>query len=560
MSKAKNNIVDWQGVLRSVRGNLSLDPRGFDVDPLRFMREASFDPWPVQIFVLKLLFGFPLSDTDIIDFYTFPQAEYVTYTEKEYINMLYSEKRSNYNAEMYEKFRASGKRFNDALFLWGRKGSKSTIAGCVSSYRAAQLSYSGVPDNFSGLDDVFEVVISQSEAQASVVASMIETFFARSSYIERRKSKHNDKVLNLPTKVRGKIVDMPKLKMVTKGSSAKSIRAYLAHTLILDEIAHFAESSGSKSAEEVYQAAEPATAPFGFNGLTLLITTPLTPDGLVHRLYKEMLELKGGYSLMLQIPTWEASKIVDIEWLKVKEIKNPVTFRCEYGAEFIMASSPFIDASTLPFFTKCFVEKPKRARTAYMGVDLATNQDCTAIAIASRIGSKVSVLHAEEFYPSADGKPIDVQEVIDRMIELKRQYNVKGTIIDQCSGPVFAQRLEQCGYRDVDLVHFSQVLHHQYYENFYYLLQSGDLTIIKDDLIKDRFLMLKKEILPNFRYRVSSRHDDLPDAVVRAVFAAASDERVAYVEKKKKKPSRAVQERHAQAERRKYFRSGVRRR
>ena len=121
MSKAKNNIVDWQGVLRSVRGNLSLDPRGFDVDPLRFMREASFDPWPVQIFVLKLLFGFPLSDTDIIDFYTFPQAEYVTYTEKEYINMLYSEKRSNYNAEMYEKFRASGKRLMMLCFCGAEK-------------------------------------------------------------------------------------------------------------------------------------------------------------------------------------------------------------------------------------------------------------------------------------------------------------------------------------------------------------------------------------------------------------------------------------------------------
>jgi len=494
----------------------------FELNPIDFIVDTGLTLWPMQKFALKLLYCLELSSEDLVPIREYPTDEVTAYTEPDLLNYLYDNKMCNIDYDKYEELRKEGKKFTEALFLWGRKASKSTLAALVMSYRAAELSYMGLPDgDFTGADTIVEVIISQSKQQANDVLSIVTGMSQQSSYLSPRLDALTPRKVKIPYTVGEEIVDMSKLEFRGYGAKPGALRGPLAHTVILDEAAHFAKQGGSRSVEEVYEAAKPAMAPFGINRLLFMITSPSVPSGLVYDRYN--VSLDSDYStLMLRLPTWYVNPTIKFEVLHEEELKNPISFKAEYGAEFIMTSSPYITYDSRELFESCFATVCPEIGPNYMGVDLGLVNDYTGIAIASRDRENINVVYAEEIQPDGQ-KALDKDTIINIIVKLVQRFKVKSVRIDQYGGTMFLQDLGKRGIKHVTIPVASRE-NYEMYKFFEFKYRSGDLKIVDDELISDRFKALTRRPTANQTFRVESSHDDLPDAIARAVWEAGHDE------------------------------------
>jgi hypothetical protein len=263
--------------------------------------------------------------------------------------------------------------------------------------------------------------------------------------------------------------------------------------------------------------------PFGMNGMKFIITSPYTPTGLVYEHYK--MALDGDKSiLMLKLPTWYVNPTVEMEFLAQEEKKDPTGFQSEYAAEFILTASPYITLDSMPLFEKCFEGTCSEIGTNYMGIDLGIINDSTGIAIASRDKDKINVIYAEELTPQG-AEALDYTMIENLIVKLAYIYRVKSVRIDQYGGAQMQQSLNRRGVKKVEIPVASRE-NFDMYKYFEIKYRSGDIKMveIRDDLIHQRFRGLTRKPAANSTYRVESSHDDLPDAIVRAVWEAGHDE------------------------------------
>jgi len=224
--------------------------------------------------------------------------------------------------------------------------------------------------------------------------------------------------------------------------------------------------------------------------------------------------------LMLRLPTWYVNPTISMEYLQSEDTKDPLSFQAEYGAEFILTASPYISHLVRESFESCFDAQCPEIGTNYMGVDLGLVNDATGIGITSRFNDKVNVIYAEELRP--DDTPLDADAVVERIVRLAGAYKVKSIRIDQHGGQQLLQALNKRGLRKVTIASPGGE-NYTIYKHFEYRYRSGNLKIIDDTLIKERFYGLTRRPQANHTFRVESSADDLPDAIARAVYEADND-------------------------------------
>jgi len=223
----------------------------------------------------------------------------------------------------------------------------------------------------------------------------------------------------------------PSINVKSYASTTNAVRGPSNIFLALDEFAHFRSSKGSSS-DEVYGAATPSTVNFKHaedlkggwvdqlvaaatmkpeeyksfqDSLVLSISSPWTKVGKMFDIHKDAMErgAKETKVFTIRLSTAEMNPTILSETLRSEYTKNPLTFKAEYGGNFLESSESYLTEAQIQACTDVKYVKtnggfeepdetsarfnlshfhPKDiGRQYFWAIDLGMSHDATAVAI-----------------------------------------------------------------------------------------------------------------------------------------------------------------------------------
>jgi phage terminase large subunit-like protein len=499
---------------------------------------------PAQRFILKCFYGMELDDKekriDIPD----PLNEKILYsglTEKAFLEFLYSEGRCNTDT-------TEGVNFHEMVLVLGRRGTKSTLASCISNYELYKLVKRGDPSKFFGFPANTEIAIlnvAPTDDQAGTVFNMIKTQALGCPYLRDRSLNQTMDYFNLQTDSDKRLHGKPRASLlsIAGGCSSNALRGKNAIVVIMDEMAFFIDKANSRfSGAEVYKALTPSMTDFGEHGKVLCLSSPYGKFGRFYERFQESFE-EMDYTLMFKMYTSMANPRVPSEILRAAYRRDPKGFMCEYGGEFSDRITAWIEIETE--FRKCVYDRPvvtrgNRETSYFIGVDLGFTNDGAAIAIVHKEGSKIVLDYADVWF-SGDSdvwgmneniyhnctkyknKPIlKMADIVGEIQALSRWFGIRGGMFDQAGGWGFQELLTAANFKQIEMKHVTDTLNNDIYQLTKRLYGEQLLDIYDHPVLVPEMLSLEAEKKSGGKVRVEApnregAHDDISDAFVRAV-------------------------------------------
>jgi hypothetical protein len=301
------------------------------------------------------------------------------------------------------------------LHLWAlaRQSGKSSMAAAAATDNAA-LS----PE----LDDVVPhgkwrtvPVIAPSESQAkdfaAVCAALTESSSALADYAEIRVG---EVLFRLPR------VDEHGRKFTAKTvirampASAPSIRGLTAALVVLEEMAHMADSGGPADERRIWDAVGPMQTVFGSRAKVLGISTPYGESGLFAELFKQITAgmLPHGHAVRRTIE--EMVPDIDADWLQARRLElGEAAYRQEFEAAFVAGGGSFFDLRGLELDGA--PARPADCVSWTCGMDPAFFSDSYGCALVGRAVGDEGLLRVGDLFAV---NPADLRP---RSIEARRQ-------------------------------------------------------------------------------------------------------------------------------------------
>jgi hypothetical protein len=536
--------------------------------------------FPAQRFIIKLYYNLPLDgdtkDIPIIDFKT-DKVKHV-FSEVEYLEYLFDNKRCNIRAQDGKERREL------ILILGRRSGKSALAAvfAAYEMYkllkRGHPQAYYGMPSG----SEIRVLDIANDKEQASIVYNDIQGHIQAIDYFKTNIAHDTQTFLKFRTDNDRKKYGPDGKGTVTatfKSSIARGLRGRGIICVILDEIAFFVDN-GKSSAERVYKAIKPSIAQFArkdkktrkaigdTEGRVMMISSPDAREGFFYNQYQ--MSMTGGpearNTLMIQAPTWEIRPDLPKSYYEEEFAKDPSGFMTEHGAEFSDRVRGFIeDPADLQ---ACIIPElsPKQAgiprEPHWAGIDFGLSGDGTAIAITHVKDGRIELVHHEVWYPKkkwSESNPhllaplvpyamtlqdvarIDIDEVANWFFVLSRRFYIIKGIFDQWAGPIIESLLHKKGLTQLESRNFSPSESSQMFQTFkmsmyykqlalydYPIPQAGDNQTwegIRHSPLITELLELQstsggKNINIVEAPKVTGKHDDMSDALVRSVSLA----------------------------------------
>ena len=158
------------------------------------------------------------------------------------------------------------------LLLAGRRSGKSLLSDIIACYEAVMRDFASL---LRAGETRFIIIVSVRQDNAELHITNIRKLLQHNRDMSRLIVSEAKDRLELSNGV--VILSLP--------ASARAGRGFTASTLILDELAHFLDTSGNASADSVFDAYSPVLATFGDQGRLIVTTTPLARVGIVYDLY-----------------------------------------------------------------------------------------------------------------------------------------------------------------------------------------------------------------------------------------------------------------------------------
>jgi hypothetical protein len=221
--------------------------------------------------------------------------------------------------ERIELCKAAGRRwFREIVLVGGRRGSKGFIGGVAGAYIIWRLLALGDPHRHYGIAagrrlSLMVFAGQQQQALANQFADITQRILHGPCFQPFIAESRRDRLaLWTPEQVpRNAAVSEAMIEVLAKESTAISGRGPAAFAEFFDEMAHAQASGANRSAEEVFNAAVPATAQFGVDAFLYEASSPWQKTGQFFSNYSAGLEIdERGQSvnydtLVLQFPTGE---------------------------------------------------------------------------------------------------------------------------------------------------------------------------------------------------------------------------------------------------------------
>ena len=290
--------------------------------------------------------------------------------------------------ERRQKLRDEGyPHFREIMLVGGRRSSKGHMTGLSYAFKLWNQIALNDPQAFYGIDrdkQIYFTIIATSEDQAKKyqfadVKGAILSCAAMQPYIARMMAKEihirtpqDIKRMNTSQLAHGNIEYPSSLIVRASAANSSSVRGEATMMLDMDEMAHMMEGVNTKSsAEEIFEAANPALDQFGKWALIFENSSPYTKIGKFYENYCFAMNIGEDGSktqndidfrmLAFQFPSWElyrgwrakkhilkidspiAAPPEESEPMRLEEKKNPDTFKVERRAQFAEVIEGFLN-------------------------------------------------------------------------------------------------------------------------------------------------------------------------------------------------------------------------
>jgi hypothetical protein len=364
---------------------------------------------PVQRVLIKALFAVPfdyrpkwadaIENWGMVEMWNPFRDELIcTVTEEEYLHIVHEEGRCNVGD--WRDIPQRG--FNEAVIFCGRRGGKSEAVAAIAAYKLYLTLCINSPQKFFGLAEGSKIdftFLAQDETGAGRLFQKLQAAVTRATWFHTYIKDNNAKNLTFTCEAdrHHKVAAKPSVQVVSLPCTTNAVRGPSSLFLALDEFAHFRSEIGSTS-EDMYDAATPAAGDFhhdesapiideadfhqtgdfhhvepaGTDGkveiqdsLILSISSPLKKVGMMYDLYRMAMEdgiNEDNPTFALSCSSAEMNPKLKAGFLRDKARKNPITFRAEYGGQFLESTESFVRSIDIITCTDVLVNgKPEGA-------------------------------------------------------------------------------------------------------------------------------------------------------------------------------------------------------
>jgi len=356
--------------------------------------------------------------------------------------------------------------FRQLLLCCGRKSAKTDIIAIIILWEVYKLLHKKpTPQKYYHTNKkIYALAIATNREQAQdVTYAAIDMLVEESPWFKRYIVKKTREYIKLVHNVYIK----------TQSSSSTAGRGYACIVVGYDELAHFLDSTGRRSGDEVYYALEPnldiLVDPTTRNpvGRSLAISTPAGRHGMFWELFKagkpisviEKTSEHGteSWRAVFQIPTWNMNPNLPYDHKKMVQERthNPDKFKQERGAE-------FVDVVGAAFPRDLVYEcaggtRKKGYRQIGEHVEdkqtrrvITLDPALTGCAYGLMMGHKekngiIIVDIAQQWKARSKDEPIDIGEVEDRVIEFNGRFKITDVAVDQYESASTIRNLRKKG-------------------------------------------------------------------------------------------------------------------
>lgn len=467
--------------------------------------------------------------------------------------------------------------FKDLVLIWGRRSGKDFVVSIIALYEAMKLleCKGGDPYAMYELGDantINIITIANSQEQAKLAFAEMRAKLLKSKYF--RDKFHSDgftansiylltpadKIENIDRKEKKLPLKKGSIGLVVGHSNSDSLLGMGCIVLLLDEVATY------KNADKIYQAMLPTIATYNrreyvtdsngdyiydefgqkevhkthYDGKLISISSPRGKEGYFYKLYKTASETPNR--LMMRLPTWEVTPQRRHELRKEFASMSEGEFNMEFGAEFSgIGQENFFSEDQV---NSCFIGhnvtlvtmgKPGKA---YFGhFDPATTSHNYALCVVHKetfvnpetmkADFVVVVDHVKYWHPS-EGKALNVFEITDYIIGLKRRFKLGLLTYDQFSSLECILKLRKASIPN-KLLRFNRAQKMAIYRELENLINGNRLIIPcqeETSLLQQEMIELRRKfdgqgfkVMP-MKEGDGAKSDDIVDCLAGACYSA----------------------------------------
>ncbi len=514
-----------------------------------------FELFPMQRFVLKAFYGLPLdgADRSIPLYDELNQKLLGTYTEAEMMDFLIENRRTNLKRYI------PGQTRRELLLVCGRRASKSNMVSLICCYEAYRMIKLGNPQSYFGFPSGAEIditTVASVDEQAATLFNMIKTRAIDCPVLKERIQGSTQTYFSLLTDDDVRSGRDASIRVYCGGAGSASLRSKNNLIVVMDEAAHFSKV-GRGSLYEVWQTLTPSVATFvppgssRGEGKIITLSSPFAKSGLFWEKFRESFNYPEDI-LMFQMYTSMINLRTDSAFLRSEQRKNRDLFRCEYGGEFSDTIEGWIDSDALEKAvdrTRAYNILKGDPKTAYfMGIDFGGKNDGTSVAIVHREGETILLDYIDVYYSAesdvwdsavpyyrevnrafADEEIIPMNRFADEIKLLCEKFNVVDGWFDQFNGYGLLELLKERKLSQFTMRNVSSSLNVQVYQTAKALINTGLLRLFDHPVLIPELAQLEERkdgasMVVEAPQR-SGYHDDISDALARAVWSAYNHQR-----------------------------------
>lgn len=517
--------------------------------------------FPVQKFIFKCYYNIPLDseNRNIIIKDKYSEKVRYTFSEMEYLNFLWNEGRINVkeidgNPELTR---------SNLVLVIGRRGLKTSSIAVLVAYETYKLLKKISPQEYYNImpdDEIRVSCIATNQEQASELFRRIGGHLERSEYFKKYREKPTQTYMKLSTQ---RDIEQyghgqrSSIRIVSSPCSGRGLRSHNNIIAVLDEMGHFFESetAGDKSDRAIYEAVTPSVARFNspegeLHGKVISISSPNDRSGKFFELYQRSMEADCEDLLMVQAPSWEVDYTLSSKYLRSKYVENPISYMCEFGAQFSDRVSAWIDNEQIlrmNVIPGLKVKKMSYERIPhFMGIDVGLKNDGTAIAICHIVKREVDGVMRDlveldcidvRYAKDEDKEYFHPEEIAEWIASYKDKFYIVKGIMDQYYGMAIIPTLHEKGFKQIQAIQVSRDFNSKVYQNLMsrmldasLRIPEGEERVVDGKKTNDLSLvseMLRLRAVSHSKYMISVKapdvkgmHDDESDAYGRAVFLA----------------------------------------
>lgn len=232
--------------------------------------------------------------------------------------------------DVLEGFEAGG--FSEGVWCCGRRGGKSTLADVIALYDA--LTRDQLRDFLLPGEPRIAAIVAQNLGRARRHITRCAAWVKRNPNLSRL----------LVSETADELTFSNGSAIAAFPCSARSLRGDAWSCAILDELAHFTDTTdGNASGQMVYEAISPSLAQFANAGWLISISTPRWRQGMFWSLVQRGQSGRFPRLHYVHKASQQMNDRLSAEYLAEKQLENPDNFRREYLAEFSDAGA-FLDS------------------------------------------------------------------------------------------------------------------------------------------------------------------------------------------------------------------------